>query len=56
MPEPIVSVGLLTEGDLRRLGSSFTRHYPIVDDNAFDELLAKLDKLPATQEKRTDRR
>ncbi|WP_189338327.1 hypothetical protein [Sphingobium sp. SCG-1] len=49
MPERIVSIGLLTESDLRRLGNSFTRHYPIIDDDQFDELLAKLDRLPATE-------
>lgn len=49
MPERIVSIGLLTESDLRRLGDRFTRHYPIIDDDQFDDLLAKLDQLPASE-------
>lgn len=47
MSNRIISIGLLTEGDLQRLGKDFTRCYPTVTDGAFDDLLAKLDCVPA---------
>lgn len=41
----IVAVGLLTERDVAALGKSFRRLYPVENDGAFDDLLAKLDKV-----------
>ncbi len=42
--DPIVAVGLLTQGDLNLLGSGFRRAFHIDDDSAaFDELLAAID-------------
>ena len=38
MTDKIVSIGLLTGIDLARLGKSFTRHFPIVEDELFDDL------------------
>jgi hypothetical protein len=46
MPERIVAVGLLTERDLEILGEGFRRHFPIPQDDLFDELIEKLNKLP----------
>lgn len=46
--ERIVSIGFLTQRDIDRLGSSFTRHFTVVDDGQFDDLLAELDKVEAT--------
>jgi hypothetical protein len=45
--EKIVSVGLLTASDLARLGKGFTRHFPVVEDNLFADLIRRLDELPA---------
>lgn len=39
----IVSIGLLTANDLRRLGNTFTRHIPVADDAMFADLLERLD-------------
>ena len=44
----IVSIGLLTENDLRRLGDTFTRHIPIEDNALFADLLDKLDAVEPT--------
>ncbi len=41
--EPIVAFGLLTQGDLERLGSSFFRAYPVAETPCFGGLLAELD-------------
>jgi hypothetical protein len=49
--DKIVSIGLLTETDLARLGKSFTRHFPIVEDELFGDLMRMLDELPAVPEK-----
>lgn len=46
MSEKIVSIGLLTERDLDVLGEGFRRHFPIRDDELFDDLIEKLSKLP----------
>ena len=43
----IVSVGFLTRNDLNRLGSTFQRHFPVVDDDLFTDLLLKLDQIDA---------
>jgi len=42
--ENIIAVGLLTNSDLQRLGSSFARCYPIDDNRYFNELLAAIDE------------
>lgn len=39
----IVAVGLLTRRDLDVLGRQFLRHFPVAEDDAFADLLAKLD-------------
>lgn len=39
----IVAVGLLTRSDLDVLGRGFSRHFPVARDDAFADLLAKLD-------------
>ncbi|WP_375403541.1 hypothetical protein [uncultured Sphingomonas sp.] len=44
----IVAVGLLTRRDLDVLGLGFSRHFPVAEDDAFGELLAKLDGVEAT--------
>lgn len=44
----IVAVGFLTEGDVRALGDRFLRLFPVEHDDAFDELIAKLDQIPAS--------
>lgn len=50
MDEPIISIGLLTESDLRKLGDQFERHYPVSkDDDIFADLIAALDRLPAVK-------
>jgi hypothetical protein len=41
--ERIVAVGLLTSRDLERLGSGFSRCFPVSDDGKFDELLRAID-------------
>lgn len=46
MADRIVSIGLLTERDLERLGSGFQRHFPVTSDDMFADLMAKLDKVP----------
>jgi len=40
----IVAVGLLTEGDLRLLGSGFDRLWPVEQTPQFDELLRAIDE------------
>jgi hypothetical protein len=42
----VIAVGLLTQDDLERLGATFTRHFPIVDDDMFADLIARLDAVP----------
>ncbi len=39
----IVAVGLLTRRDLDVLGTGFLRHFPVARDDAFADLVAKLD-------------
>lgn len=41
----IVAVGLLTEEDVALLGKGFKRLFPVSNDAAFDDLLAKLDSV-----------
>lgn len=45
--ERVVSVGFLTQNDLDRLGATFERHLPIVDDDIFADLILKLDQVSA---------
>ena len=45
--ERIVAVGFLTERDLGKLVSGFTRHFSVPDDGMFDELIARLDRVTA---------
>ena len=42
-PEPIVAIGLLTQGDLNLLGSGFRRAFRVEDTPDFDDLLAAID-------------
>jgi hypothetical protein len=42
--EPIVAIGLLTESDLRRLGETFNRLWPIDQSTDFAELLQAIDE------------
>jgi hypothetical protein len=48
MPEDrIIAVALLTEEELDRLGSTFTRVWPIEEVPQFEELLAAIDEADA---------
>lgn len=42
--QPIVAFGLLTQGDLDKLGPSFVRSYPVAETPCFGGLLAELDE------------
>lgn len=42
--ERIVAIGLLTEGDVRRLGDTFTRLWPVDQTTDFSELLQAIDE------------
>ena len=41
----IVAVGLLSARDLERLGTGFTRAYPVEDAHGFADVLAKLEAI-----------
>ncbi|WP_294395259.1 hypothetical protein [uncultured Sphingomonas sp.] len=41
--ERVVAVGLLTERDLRALGQSFKRAYPLEQNYEFQDLLTAID-------------
>ena len=41
--DPFVAVGLLTETNIRMLGTSLRQVFPIPHDNKFDDLLKALD-------------
>jgi len=41
--EPYVGIGLLTETNIRMLGTSLRQVFPIPQDNRFEELLKQLD-------------
>ncbi len=43
--DDIVAVGLLSARDLDRLGSGFTRAYPVEDAHSFGDILAKLEAI-----------
>lgn len=40
----IVTIGLLTDDDLSRLGDAFTRLWPVEDSTGFEDLLAAIDQ------------
>ena len=42
--DPFVAVGLLTETNIRMLGTSLRQVFPIPQDNKFDELVRALDE------------
>lgn len=42
--ERIVAIGLLTKGDVRRLGETFTRLWPVDQTTDFSELLQAIDE------------
>lgn len=42
--DKIVAVGLLTESNVRTLGSSLKKVFPITEDARFDDLLKALDQ------------
>ena len=44
----IVSIGFLTEADLKMLGSNFDRHFPVAYDDLFAELIEQLDTIEAS--------
>lgn len=41
--DPFVAVGLLTETNVRMLGTSLRQVFPIPDDNKFEDLIKALD-------------
>lgn len=43
--ERVVAFGFLTNRDLELLGSGFTRHFPVTNDDLFAELIDKLDRI-----------
>jgi len=43
--ETFVAVGLLTESNIRMLGSSLRHVFPIQHDNKFDDLVKALDQV-----------
>ena len=45
MPDDrIVAIGLLTKGDVQRLGEAFTRLWPVDQSTDFSELLRAIDE------------
>jgi hypothetical protein len=42
--DPFVAVALLTETNIRMLGSSLKQVFPIPEDNKFDDLIRALDE------------
>ena len=42
--ERIVAIGLLTKGDVQRLGETFTRLWPVDQATDFSELLQAIDE------------
>jgi hypothetical protein len=51
--DPFVAIGLLTETNIRMLGTSLRQVFPIPHDDKFDDLIAALDR--ARGEARTQR-
>ena len=54
--EDIVAIGLLTQEDIRRLGSSFSRLFPLPQDGTFDDLLKALDEVDPQRPQKRDPR
>jgi len=46
---PYVGIGLLTDTNIRMLGTSLRRVFPIPDDHKFDDLIRALDETIARQ-------
>ena len=42
--EPIVAIGLLTQGDLNLLGSGFRRAFRLEDGPCFEDLIAAIEE------------
>jgi hypothetical protein len=40
----VVTIGLLIQRDIDILGREFTRHFPVPNDDMFDDLIAALDR------------
>ena len=55
MNERIVAVGLLTRHDLKLLGPTFDRIWPVEDAPNFDELLRAIDDADSKVEQRRRR-
>jgi len=51
--EPFVGIGLLTETNIRMLGTSLRQVFPIPNDNRFEDLIKALDKT-RDEQKRSD--
>jgi len=52
--ERIVAIGLLTRSDVRRLGDTFTRLWPIDQTTDFSELLREIDEAEARHRRLAD--
>ncbi|AQR75855.1 hypothetical protein BXU08_11805 [Sphingomonas sp. LM7] len=50
-----MAVGLLTNRDLERLGSGFSRCFPVSDDGKFEDLLRAIDEADAASGLRASR-
>lgn len=55
MADRIVSIGLLTQQDLDRLGQGFDRHFSVTQDNPFSDLIAKVDNITCDDAARSPR-
>ncbi|HWC56016.1 MAG TPA: hypothetical protein VG434_03495 [Sphingomicrobium sp.] len=53
MAERIVAVGLLTRRDLKLLGPTFDRIWPVEDAPSFNELLRAIDEADRSLEQKT---
>ena len=53
MRERIVAVGLLTQRDLKLLGPTFDRVWPVEDAPQFEELLRAIDRADEVLHERT---
>lgn len=54
--DTVIAFGLLTRADLDRLGSSFSRSYPIAETPGFGGLLAAIDEAEREQWRARDAR
>lgn len=55
MPERIVAVGLLTRRDLKVLGPTFDRIWPVEEAPDFNELLRAIDEADRSLRRKSDR-